>query len=68
MEQEHLRLCQCCQRGTSVCGQEHDSFPPYLVENADRLEQITLILRGKKVGWEIKDMKEKKEESSQAAL
>lgn len=57
MQQE--RLCQCCERGTSVCGQDHDSFPPYLVEDGDRLEQITRTLRGKKVGWEIKDMKGK---------
>lgn len=39
-------MCQCCQGGTSVPGQEHGSSPPYRVERGDRQEQITPASRG----------------------
>lgn len=70
MEQRHLCLCQCCQGGTSVPGQEHDSSVSYRPERGDRQEQITLISGGEKEGWEIKSMKkrERREVSNRAVI
>lgn len=68
MEHRHLCLSQCCQGGTSVPGQEHDSFRPYRAERGDRQEQITLRsgVGERGMGDKVHEREKKKSDSNGA--